>query len=253
MTEQLEPDASAATDRSRTALVVGGGRGIGRSIAITLAEAGFDIWLTYRSNHKAAEETAECVRQHGRRCELSAFDVADRKATEDALLEKSDAAAPDVVVYNAGITRDNLLVWMSPEEWNDVIDTNLNGFYNVMHCVMFPMLREKRGRIVAISSIAGQIGHGGQANYSASKAGLIGAAKALAQEVGSRNIYVNVVSPGVIETDMTSELPKDKILPLIPLKRFGKPEDVAAVVGFLCREENMYIHGQVIGVNGGMA
>nr|MBL0715025.1 SDR family oxidoreductase [Desulfobacterales bacterium] len=158
-----------------------------------------------------------------------------------------------VVVYNAGIARDNLFVWMTREEWDSVLSTNLDGFYNVMHTVMFPMLREKQGRIVIISSISGQTGQAGQVNYSASKAGLIGAAKALAREVGKRNIFVNVVAPGIIETDMTAKLPKDQILPMIPLNRFGDPEDVASVVDFLCKEKNMYIHGQVIGVNGGMA
>jgi 3-oxoacyl-[acyl-carrier protein] reductase len=145
------------------------------------------------------------------------------------------------------------LVWMTKEEWDTVISTNLDGFYNIMHVLLFPMLREKRGRIVIISSTSGQVGQAGQVNYSASKAGLIGAAKALAREVGRKNIYVNVVSPGVIDTEMTDKLPKDKIIPLIPLGRFGKVEDVASVVNFLCTEENMYIHGQVIGVNGGLA
>ena len=253
MTEKADMGGPVTGGRSRIALVVGGSRGIGRCIAVELAEAGFDVWLSYRNNHEAAGIVAQLVSQRGRSCDLLAFDVADREATEEALSERAKATPPDVVVYNAGIVRDNLLVWMSPEEWNDVIDTNLNGFYNVMHCVMFPMLSVKRGRIVVITSVAGQVGHGGQVNYSASKAGLIGAVKALAQEVGPRNIYVNAVSPGIIETDMTDALPKDKIMPLIPLKRLGRPKDVAAVVGFLCREENMYVHGQVIGVNGGMA
>jgi 3-oxoacyl-[acyl-carrier protein] reductase len=155
-------------------------------------------------------------------------------------------------VYNAGITRDNLLMWMTKDEWDSVLSTNLDGFYNVLRSVLFSMLRVKRGRIVTVSSASGQTGRAGQVNYSASKAGLIGASRALAQEVGKRNIIVNVVAPGVIETDMTEELPKDKLLPLIPLGRFGKPEDVASVVDFLCSEEHMYIHGQVIGINGGL-
>jgi 3-oxoacyl-[acyl-carrier protein] reductase len=145
------------------------------------------------------------------------------------------------------------MVWMTKQEWDEVISTNLDGFYNVMHAVLFPMLREKRGRIVIVSSTSGQIGQAGQVNYSASKAGLIGAAKALAREIGKKNIFVNVVAPGVIETDMTKDFPKEQILSLIPLQRFGNPDDVAAVVNFLCSEEHMYIHGQVIGINGGLA
>jgi 3-oxoacyl-[acyl-carrier protein] reductase len=142
---------------------------------------------------------------------------------------------------------------MTPGEWDEVISTNLTGFYNVIQPVLFPMLREKRGRIVVIASVSGQTGQAGQVNYSASKAGLIGAAKALAREVGRKNIFVNVVAPGIIETQMTSHLPKKEILPLIPLRRFGTPDEVAVVVDFLCREDLMYIHGQVIGVNGGLA
>jgi 3-oxoacyl-[acyl-carrier protein] reductase len=181
------------------------------------------------------------------------FDVADHDATKAALAEKAEQRAPDVVVFNAGIARDNLFVWMTKAEWDAVIATNLNGFYNVIHTVMFPMLREKRGRIVVISSTSGQIGQAGQVNYSAAKAGLIGAVKALAREVGRKNIFVNVVAPGVVETEMVEHLPKEQILPLIPLNRFGRVEDVASVVNFLCAEEHMYIHGQVIGVNGGLA
>jgi 3-oxoacyl-[acyl-carrier protein] reductase len=189
----------------------------------------------------------------GRQCETFQFDVADHDAVKAALGARADAAPPDVLVYNAGIARDNLLVWMTREEWDAVLSTNLDGFYNVTHTVLFPMLREKRGRIVVISSTSGQIGQAGQVNYSASKAGLIGAAKALAREVGRKGLLVNVVAPGVIETEMTDELPRKQILPLIPLNRFGAVEDVAAVVAFLCAEEHMYVHGQVIGVNGGLA
>lgn len=234
------------------ALVVGGSRGIGKAIALSLARTGFDIWLTYQSNHEAAQETKKEIEKNGVTCSLFAFDIADAKATDEALGKISDATPPQVVVYNAGITRDNLMVWMTKDEWDKVIDTNLTGFYNIMHVLLFAMLREKRGRIVVISSTSGETGQAGQVNYSASKAGLIGAAKALAREVGKKNIFVNVVTPGVIDTEMTQELPKDKILPLIPLNRFGQPEDVASIVNFLCSEKNMYIHGQVIGVNGGL-
>jgi 3-oxoacyl-[acyl-carrier protein] reductase len=144
-------------------------------------------------------------------------------------------------------------MWMTKDEWGSVISTNLNGFFNVTRAVVFAMLKAKRGRIVVVSSVSGQIGQAGQVNYSASKAGLIGAAKALAREVGRKNIFVNVVAPGFIETEMTEKIPKEQILPLIPLNRLGNTDDVASVVNFLCTEEHMYIHGQVIGINGGLA
>ena len=160
---------------------------------------------------------------------------------------------PDALVYNSGIALDNLLAFMREDEWDSVLHTNLDGFFNVSKPVVFEMIRKKRGRIVVISSVSGQLGQAGQVNYSASKAGLIGAARALAREVGRKNVLVNVVCPGVIETDMTTELSKEHILPLIPLNRYGTAEEVAAVVDFLCAEPKMYVHGQVIGVNGGMA
>lgn len=239
--------------KNRIALVVGGSRGIGKEIVLKLASLGFDIWLTYRNNNNAANATKEEVEKMGRNCELFAFDVSNHTDTKKALSQKSDETPPYAVVFNSGITRDNLLMWTTEKEWTDVISTNLNGFYNVMNSILFPMLREKRGRIIAISSTAGEVGHAGQVNYSASKAGLIGACKALAREIGKKNILVNVVSPGFIETDMTKDIPQAKVLPLIPLNRVGTAQDVASVVGFLCSEENMYIHGQVIGVNGGLA
>jgi 3-oxoacyl-[acyl-carrier protein] reductase len=238
---------------TQTALVIGGSTGIGRAIAIRLAKSGCDIWLTYRSRHEQARQTQQEIESLGRKCELLCFDIADREATESALRDRCETAAPDIVVFNAGIARDNLLVFMKPEEWSDVLRTNLDGFYNVMNVVLFSMLRARAGRIVAVSSVSGQVGQAGQVNYSAAKAGLIGACKALAREIGKRGIFVNVVAPGLIETDMTSHLPKDQILPLIPLGRIGQPDDVAAVVEFLCREPAMYIHGQVIGINGGLA
>ena len=237
----------------KIALIIGGSRGIGKAIALRLAKSGFDIWLTYNSNHAAANQTKKEIEQLGSACQLFCFDIANYQATKDALSKITDTSVPDCLIFNAGISRDNLMVWMTKEEWDAVISTNLDGFYNIMHVLLFPLLREKRGRIVIISSASGQIGQAGQVNYSASKAGLIGAAKALAREVGKKNIFVNVVSPGVIDTEMTDKLPKDKILPLIPLGRFGKVEEVASVVNFLCTEENMYIHGQVIGINGGLA
>jgi 3-oxoacyl-[acyl-carrier protein] reductase len=244
---------SLSDQKPEVALVIGGSRGIGRATAIRLAKSGCDIWLTYRSNHEQARETQKQIQEIGRTCELLCFDVSDRAATDAALRDRAEQTAPDIVVFNAGITRDNLMVWMNPQEWSDVIRTDLDGFYNVISAVLFSMIRARRGRIVAVSSISGQVGQAGQVNYSAAKAGLIGACKALAREVGKRNICVNVVAPGLIETDLTENLSKDKLLPLIPLGRIGQPDDVASVIEFLCREPSMYIHGQVIGINGGLA
>jgi 3-oxoacyl-[acyl-carrier protein] reductase len=237
----------------KTALIVGGSRGIGRAISLSLAKSGFNIWLTYKSNHEAAEKTKAEIEALGRACDLLAFDVSSYEETEAALVARVENFAPDVLVFNSGIARDNLLVWMTKEEWDSVLSTNLDGFYNVTRAVLFSMLRAKNGRIVIVSSTSGQIGHAGQVNYSASKAGLIGAAKALAREVGRKNILVNVVAPGFIQTEMTENLHEEKVLPLIPVNRLGTSEDVASVVNFLCTEENMYIHGQVIGINGGLA
>lgn len=240
-----------AKDR-KLALVVGGSRGIGKGIALKLADSGFDICLTYRANHEAAKSVAAEIEAKGVSCETLSFDISDHKSTTGAL-GKFENNAPDVLVFNAGITKDNLMVWMTKEEWDGVIRTNLDGFYNVVQPIVFEMVKAKKGRIIVISSTSGQVGQAGQVNYSASKAGLIGASKALAREVGKRGIFVNVVAPGVIETDMTDDLPKDKILPLIPLNRYGKVEEVASLVNYLAADENMYLHGQVIGVNGGLA
>jgi len=238
---------------NKTALIIGGSRGIGRDIALRLAKSGFNIWLTYKSSHEAAGEVKKAIERLGVSCDLFSFDVSNFKETESALGPKVEKQAPDILIYNSGIARDNLLVWMTKDEWDSVISTNLDGFYNVTRIVLFSMLAAKKGRIIVISSVSGQIGQAGQVNYSASKAGLIGAAKALAREVGKKNILVNVVAPGFIETELTKKFSKEKILPLIPVNRLGRPEDVASVVNFLCTEENMYIHGQVIGVNGGLA
>jgi 3-oxoacyl-[acyl-carrier protein] reductase len=237
----------------KIALVIGGSRGIGRAIALKLATSGFTIWLTYKGNHEAAQKTKAEIESLGSDCELIPFDVSSFEETEAALGTRLENLSPDVLVYNSGISRDNLLIWMTKDEWSSVLSTNLNGFFNVTRAVVFAMLKAKRGRIVVVSSVSGQIGQAGQVNYSASKAGLIGAAKALAREVGKKNILVNVVAPGFIETEMTQKIPKELILPLVPLNRLGNADDVASVVNFLCTEEHMYIHGQVIGINGGLA
>ncbi len=237
----------------KTALIIGGSRGIGRAIALELAKTGFDIWLTYNRSPDAAAEVKKEIEAAGRSCELFGFDVSDYDATQAALAERCEKDPPYAMVYNAGITRDNLAMFMSHEDWDAVLKTNLDGFFNVTKAVLFPMLAKKEGRIVAISSTSGQVGQAGQMNYSAAKAGLIGAVKSLAREVGKKNILVNAVAPGVIDTEMTGHLPIQQILPLIPLNRTGCVQDVAATVRFLCSGEQNYIHGQVIGVNGGLA
>ncbi len=235
------------------ALVTGGSRGIGRAAAIRLATSGFDIWLAYHSNHAAAAEVKSEIEELGRSCECMAFDVSDYDAVKSALAERVEKTPPYAVVINAGIARDNLLVWMQKEEWDQVLRTDLDGFFNITNTVLFSMLAQRRGRIVSVASVSAQTGQAGQANYAAAKAGIIGASKSLAREVGKRNICVNVVSPGVIDTDMTAELPREEVTSLIPMNRFGSAREVAAVIDFLCSEEHMYIHGQVIGVNGGLA
>lgn len=240
-------------ETKKIALIIGGSRGIGRAIAHRLAKSGFTIWLTYKGNHEAAQKTKAGIESLGGACELIAFDVSSFQETQAALGARLETTSPDVLVYNSGISRDNLLMWMTEDEWQSVLSTNLDGFFHVGRAVIFSMLKAKRGRIVVVSSASGQIGQAGQVNYAASKAGLIGAAKALAREVGKKNILVNVVAPGFIETEMTEKLPKDQVLPLIPLNRVGTADDVASVVDFLCSEEHMYIHGQVIGINGGLA
>ena len=237
----------------KIALVVGGSRGIGRAIAVRLAQEGFALWLTYHRNHEAAQAVQKDIEALGGTCDLLPFDVADHAQTCAALEQRCQDQTPDVLVYNTGITRDNLMVWMSPEEWSTVLATNLSGFYHVTHQVLFGMIQRKRGHIIAITSVSGQIGQAGQVNYAASKAGLIGAVKSLAREVGRKGILVNAVSPGVIETEMTEDLDFNLVKPLIPLQRKGTVRDVAETVAFLCGGKQTYIHGQVIGVNGGLA
>lgn len=238
--------------KERRALVVGAGRGIGKAIAGRLARDGFDIVGTASRDASSLSEVGMLTESAGRRFTGLVFDVADRSAAAEALNGCFGDDAPDVIVYNAGIARDNLFVFMSPEEWDSVIRTNLDGFYNTVQPLLMGMMARKSGRIVAISSASGQIGQGGQVNYSASKAALIGAVKALAREVGRKNILVNAVAPGFIETSMTANLPKEKILPLIPLNRAGLPEEVAGAVSFLCGPDASYIQGQVLAVNGGL-
>lgn len=234
------------------ALITGASRGIGAAIAVRLAGAGYDIWLNYRSNHEAAQAVTARVRDLGRECTLAPFDVSDPSATGGALDALMKDRCPYILVNNSGINRDGLLFWMSRENWKDVLDVSLDGFYHVTSRVVGLMMQRKRGRIINIVSTSGQTGMPGQVNYSAAKAGLIGATRALAKEVARSGVLVNAVAPGFIETDMTRDLPKAEILKMIPLHRFGTCEEVAGAVAFLCSDEASYMTGQVLNVNGGI-
>ncbi len=234
------------------ALVTGASKGIGAAVAVDLARRGFDLWLNYRSDHDGARRVAAEVEALGRRCVLVPFDVADGDAAKASLSPLLEEAPPLVLVNNAGFARDTLLVWMSREEWDGVLSVHLGGFFHVTKLVLAPMLKRRRGRIVNLVSTSGEAGMAGQVNYSAAKAGLIGATKALAREVAKRNVLVNAVSPGFIDTEMTQGLPREQILGQIPLGRMGTAAEVAAVVGFLASPEASYVTGQVIGVNGGV-
>lgn len=236
----------------RIALVTGGGRGIGAAVCEALAGDGYDIWLNYRQDHEAAARTEARVRAAGGDCRLVPFDVTDPEGAGAQLEPLLERETPYALVNNAGLARDALMVWMSPEEWRDVLAVNLDGFFHVTKLVLRSMLGRRAGRIVNIASTSGQMGLPGQVNYAAAKAGLMGATRTLAREVARRNVLVNAVAPGFVETEMTGDLPMETVLPMIPAGRLGRPEEVAEAVRFLCSDAASYITGQVLSVNGGV-
>ena len=242
-------------NKSMSVLVTGSSRGIGKAIALRLARDGYDVVLHCRSQRGEAEAVAREITDMGRAARVLQFDISDRAVTAAALAaDIAEHGCYYGVVCNAGVARDNAFPAMSGEDWDIVLQTNLDGFYNVLNPLVMPLVqRRKPGRIVTLASVSGLIGNRGQVNYSAAKAGIIGATKALALELAKRAITVNCVAPGLIETDMTSEVPMEEALKMIPARRVGKPEEVAAAVSFLIGEEAGYITRQVISVNGGLA
>lgn len=244
--------SKSRTSAGKIALITGASRGLGAAIAVRLSRRGYDIWANYRKNREAAEKVKAKIENVGGNCLLLPFDVADEEEVDDVLRPHLDKRTPDVLVNNAGFNKDALLVWMTSDEWRSVTDVSLLGFFLVTKAVLFGMMKRRSGRIINVVSTAGQSGLAGQTNYSAAKAGLIGATKSLAREVVKRGILVNAIAPGLIETDMTASLAKDQFLDNIPIGRFGRPEEIAGVVEFLCSDASSYVVGQVISVTGGL-
>lgn len=241
-------------DSQGSILVTGASSGIGRAIAVRLAGDGYDVAVHYGKNRQGAEATRDAIESKSGRCRILSFDVREAEETKTVIEADIDEyGAYYGVVCNAGITRDGAFPMLAQDDWRQVIDVNLNGLYNVLHPVVMPMLRRRKpGRIVTISSVSGLMGNRGQVNYSASKAGIIGATKALAVELAKRQITVNCVAPGLIESDMSEDAPLEQILEAIPLRRVGQPHEVAALVAFLCSPDAAYITRQVISPNGGL-
>jgi 3-oxoacyl-[acyl-carrier protein] reductase len=239
--------------KKKVAIITGASRGIGRAAAVELARAGYFIVINYKDNEQAAFETLRLVEEVGGAGETCRFDVVDPDQTKEnieAIIERHGPIY--VLVNNAGINADGLFLMLGEKEWDNVINTTLKGFYNMTKPVLRNMIRNKRGSIVSVSSVSGLMPNRGQTNYSAAKAGLIGASRSLAAEVARFGVKVNVVAPGLIETDMTKDIPLAEIKKLIPMARVGKPEEVARVIRFLCSDDASYITGQTIAINGGM-
>jgi 3-oxoacyl-[acyl-carrier protein] reductase len=253
----MKPESAALVSLdAKTALVTGGSRGIGRAICLSLARAGAFVALNYRSGEEAARLTLDSIREEGGTGELVPFDVSDASAVETAVAELlKHRPTIDILVNNAGISRDGLIGRMKDPDWNEVLATNLSGAFHLCRTVSKTMIRSRSGRIINVASTAGEVGNAGQVNYSASKAGLIGFTRALARELAPRNILVNCVSPGIITGGMSDDLTEAQLEAIrshVPLRRTGKPEDVAAAVLFLCSGMSEYVTGQVIRVNGGL-
>ncbi len=240
----------------KCALVTGGSRGIGKAICLKLAsENKYHILVNYQSNEVAALETVKEIEALNGTAEILKFDVSNQEEVQTALSnwkEKNPDAIMETIVNNAGITRDGLFMWMQPNDWKSVIDTSLNGFYNVTNFFIQDMLRKKYGRIINMVSVSGVKGTAGQTNYSAAKGALVAVTKALAQEVAKRKITVNAVAPGFIKTDMTADLDEKELIKMIPANRFGEAEEVANLVSFLASDKSSYITGEIININGGI-
>ena len=237
------------------ALVTGGSKGIGRAICLAIAKEGYSVLINYKSNEQAALDVKKQIEENGGSAELLPFDVANSQSIDEAILGWQNAHPDDYIaalVNNAGIREDAVMVFMQDEQWNKVLRTNLDSFFYVTRRVLKGMITKRSGRIVNVASLSGLKGLAGQTNYSAAKAGLIGATKALAQEIGSRKITVNAVAPGFIATDMTQDLPEQELKKMIPLGRFGNPDEVADLVAFLVSDKAAYITGEVISINGGL-
>lgn len=238
------------------ALVTGGSRGIGRAVCLKLAEMGYPVIVGYCSNQAAAREVCDLIAQNGGNAASLQLDVCDKEAVEAALGAWEQDHPDDYIAYlvnNAGVARDNLMFMMTDDDWDTVIRTSVNGLFYVTRFLLPKMMaRGRGGRIVNMSSLSGLKGLAGQTNYCAAKSAVIGATRALAQETASRNVTVNAVAPGFIATDMTKDLPEEELKKMIPMKRFGKPEEVAELVGFLCSDKASYITGEVISINGGL-